>query len=95
MSKLVFASLTGQIIGCAIAVQREPGPSVLESGHEQAMAAALRPANLYFERRTLLPIHYPSELVGEHRLGHGLLPNFASPPLTVRRVIHHRIPVFS
>jgi GxxExxY protein len=60
--------LTERIIGAAIRAHKEIGPGFLESLYEEAMAIEFAEANIFFERRKLLPVFYREHIIGEHRL---------------------------
>ena len=50
--------LTGSIIGAAIDVHRELGPSLLESTYEECFCHELHLRNLKFQRQLDLPVAY-------------------------------------
>ena len=50
--------ITGEIIGCCIAIHRELGPGLLESAYEECLAYELLQAGLLFERQKPVPVHY-------------------------------------
>lgn len=52
-----------KVIGCAIAVQRELGPGLLESVYEEALCYELSNAGLRFERQKSVPIRYKDVLL--------------------------------
>lgn len=52
-----------KVIGCAIAVQRELGPGLLESVYEEALCYELSNAGLRFERQKSVPIRYRDVLL--------------------------------
>jgi GxxExxY protein len=60
--------LTDRIIGVAIGVHRDLGPGFLESIYEEAMAIAMRDADLRFLRQPAMPVLFRGRTVGEHRL---------------------------
>ena len=53
-----FEELSKQVIGCAIEVQKELGPGLLESAYEQCFARELAINKISFELQSLLPILY-------------------------------------
>ena len=52
--------LTYKIVGCAIEVQRELGPGLLESIYQKCMEEELKSRNLSFQSQLKIPIHYKS-----------------------------------
>jgi GxxExxY protein len=59
MGMLEEEQLSAQIIGAAIVVHKQFGPSFVETIYEQALAIGFKHARLPFQR---------GELIGEHRL---------------------------
>lgn len=55
--------ISEKVIGCAIAVQRELGPGLLESVYEEALCYELSNAGLRFERQKSVPIRYKDVLL--------------------------------
>ena len=117
-----FEELNRKVIGAAIQIHRELGPSFLESIYEEALKLELYRRGLYYESQKEIKITYLGVEVGLHRLDlvvenklitelkavkefadiHfaqlrsylratglkvGLLLNFASPTLEIKRVI--------
>ena len=60
--------LTEKIIGCAIEVHRNLGPSLLESTYEEAMCAELTDTGVNFRRRMPFPILYKGSTLEKYRL---------------------------
>ena len=60
--------LTEKIIGCAIAVHREPGPGLLASVYEAALEIELNDAGRHTTRQKEIPVRYKGIETGEHRL---------------------------
>ncbi len=58
-------SLSGQIIGCAIAVHSILGPGYLELVYRNALAYELRHAGLDVEREKRIAVRYRDVVVGE------------------------------
>jgi hypothetical protein len=54
----LHASLTEQIIGCAMEVHRHLGPGLLESIYESALCFELRTAGVVFKRQIGVPLFY-------------------------------------
>jgi GxxExxY protein len=63
----LHASLTEQIIGCAMEVHRHLGPGLLESIYESALCFELRTAGVVFKRQIGVPLFYKGMLRSEHR----------------------------
>jgi len=57
-SKLIYADLTGEIIGSAMEVHRNLGSGFLESVYEQAMAIEFDMRKLPFERQKSIDVYY-------------------------------------
>ena len=57
-SKLLFESLTEQVIGAAIEVHRTLGPGLLESAYEECLCHELHLRNLPFKRQLAVPVKY-------------------------------------
>ena len=53
-----FDLLSNQIIGCAIEVQKNLGPGLLESTYEQCLAYELKSSNISFKLQQPLPVEY-------------------------------------
>jgi GxxExxY protein len=60
--------LNERIIGAAIRVHTELGPSFLESLYEEALSIELRGLRIDFERQKPVPIFYRCQPIGEHRV---------------------------
>ena len=60
--------LTERIIGCAIEVHRQLGPSLLEGTYEAALCVELQIAGLNFVRQPVFPVNYKGQVIGEYRL---------------------------
>ena len=54
------ASLTGQVIGCAMEVHRHLGPGLLESVYEECLCRELADREVPFERQMMVPLTYKS-----------------------------------
>ena len=66
---LELESLTEVILGCAIKVQRNLGPGLLESAYETCLAYELEKAGLRVQRQLLLDIAYGElQLPGAYRM---------------------------
>lgn len=52
--------LAYKIVGCAIEVQKELGPGLLESIYQKCMEEELKSRNLSFQSQLKIPIHYKS-----------------------------------
>ena len=63
----IHASVTEQIVGCAIEVHKELGPGLLESIYETALCVELTAADLPFQRQPGIPLFYKGQLISEHR----------------------------
>jgi len=50
--------LTQRVIGCAIEVQKELGPGLLESSYESCLLYELNQAGISAQSQVLLPINY-------------------------------------
>jgi GxxExxY protein len=57
-SKLLYESLTEQIIGAAIEVHRALGPGLLESAYEECLCHEFNLRGLKFQRQVALPVEY-------------------------------------
>jgi GxxExxY protein len=67
--ELELEPLTDVILGCAITVQRNLGPGLLESAHETCLAYELERAGLRVRRQLLLDVMYGElQLQGAYRL---------------------------
>jgi GxxExxY protein len=55
---VIFDPLSNKVIGCAIEVHRELGPGLLESAHEQCLAAELSRSRIPFQLQVDLPVSY-------------------------------------
>jgi GxxExxY protein len=53
-----LSSLTGRVIGAAIAVHRQLGPGLLESTYEQCLAFELDWNGIAYDRQVSLPLEY-------------------------------------
>jgi GxxExxY protein len=62
------SKLTERIIGCAIEVHRQLGPSLLEGTYESALSIELEAAGLRYERQLVFPVLYKGRNIGEYRL---------------------------
>lgn len=90
--------VTRRIIGAAIAVHRELGPGFLESIYEEALAVEFALDSIAFVRQKAIPLFFKDHQIGEHRLDFlvedliivGLLLNFATAPLTIKRFCRER-----
>lgn len=60
-------TITGRILGCAIAVSKELGPGYLESVYENALVLELRRAGLEADPQKELIVLYKGEPVGDFR----------------------------
>lgn len=58
---MTYGQLTGEIIGAAIEVHREPGPGLLESIYEHCLAKELSARGLEFLRQHPVPVRYKGE----------------------------------
>lgn len=95
--------LTEKVIGCAITVHKTIGPGFLESIYENALVIELKRGGLRVESqlsrsiqyRDVEDIHFAQVRSYLKALGlkHGLLLNFASMPLTIKRVIFESITI--
>ena len=63
----LHASLTEQIVGCAIEVHRHLGPGLLESVYESALCIELNTRGLSLKRQVGIPLFYKGQLISEHR----------------------------
>ncbi len=66
MGKLLFESLTGEIIGAAMEVHRNLGYGFLEAVYENALAHELTLRGVQFERQKQLPVVYKGVEVGHY-----------------------------
>jgi hypothetical protein len=89
--------ITESIIGAAIAVHRELWPGFLESIYEQALTVEFAIRGIAFVRQKPIPLFYRDHQIGERRLdfkaaglADGLILNYSSMPLTVKRVRRER-----
>ena len=53
-----FGSLSGRVIGAAIAVHRQLGPGLLESAYEECLGFELAWSGIAYERQVPLPLEY-------------------------------------
>jgi GxxExxY protein len=53
-----FDELSGRVIGCALTVNRELGPGLLESTYEQCLAHELKLNHIGFKLQHPLPVEY-------------------------------------
>lgn len=60
--------ITDKIIGCAIEVHKQLGPSLLESLYENALCQEFRLNKIDFKNQLIIPILYKNEIIGEHRI---------------------------
>ena len=58
-------SITGKVIGCAMAVHRALGPGFFESVYQNALVHELRKAGLSIEVERPIQVHYDGVVVGE------------------------------
>ncbi len=65
---LTNRSLSGDVIGAAIAVHRELGPGYLESFYEEALCNELEERGIPFQRQVPIDVFYHGRLLGQHRL---------------------------
>lgn len=63
----LHATLTEQIVGCAIEVHRYLGAGLLESVYESALCIELIEKGLPFERQRSVPLYYKGRLISEYR----------------------------
>ncbi|HLG59944.1 MAG TPA: GxxExxY protein [Vicinamibacterales bacterium] len=63
----LHATLTEQIVGCAIEVHRHLGAGLLESAYEAALCIELLEKGLPFERQRQVPLYYKGRLISEYR----------------------------
>ena len=61
-------ALTGSVIRCCIAVNKELGPGFLESVYHRAMEVELAEQGIPFETEKEIEVHYQGRFVGDHRL---------------------------
>lgn len=60
-------SVTGLVIGCAIAVHKQLGPGLKEESYENALCTALARRNIRFERERTYRVKFESVAVGKYR----------------------------
>lgn len=65
---LTNRSLSGDVIGAAIAVHRELGPGYLESFYDEALCIELEERGIPFQRQVPIDVFYHGRLLGQHRL---------------------------
>ena len=58
-----FDELSRRVIGCAIEVDRNPGPGLLESTYRQCLACELSHAGVPFQMEVPLPVRYKDVLL--------------------------------
>lgn len=63
----LHATLTEDILKCAIEVHRHLGPGLLESVYESALCFEFTAAGLAFKRQIGVPLYYKGQLLSEHR----------------------------
>ncbi|OFW03100.1 MAG: hypothetical protein A3I61_12075 [Acidobacteria bacterium RIFCSPLOWO2_02_FULL_68_18] len=63
----LHATLTEQILKCAIEVHRHLGPGLLESVYETALCFEFTATGLTFRRQIGVPLYYKGQLLSEHR----------------------------
>lgn len=94
--RLRDSEITESIIGAAIAVHRDLGPGFLESVYEQALAVEFAIRGIAFVRQQAIPllenVHFAivRSYLKAAGLSDGLILNFSSMPLTVKRVRRER-----
>jgi len=99
------SEITQQIIAAAIRVHRELGPGFLESVYEEALAVEFALSGIQFIRQYPVPLFYRDHQIREledihfaigrsylkaTNLQDGLLFNFATAPLTIKRFCRER-----
>src|SRR5262245_19815943 len=60
-------AITERIIKCAIAVQRERGPGLLESVYEEALDIECKYEGLHVSRQFKVPVLYRGQIIGEYQ----------------------------
>jgi GxxExxY protein len=60
-------SVTGLVIGCAIAVHKQLGPGLKEESYENALCAALARQKIRFERERTYRVKFERVAVGKYR----------------------------
>ena len=60
--------ITERIIGCAIEVQRNLGPGLLESVYVEALCVEFDIQGVRCQRQVVLPVNYKGRVIGEYRL---------------------------
>lgn len=60
-------SVTGLVIGCAIAVHNQLGPGLKEESYEHALCEALARQNIRFERERTYRVRFETVAVGKYR----------------------------
>jgi hypothetical protein len=98
-SEIPNKELSGAVIESAIQVHRSLGPGFLESFYEEALCIELSERCIKFERQKTLDVEYRGKSIGKHRVDllvdrslvveSGLILNFATMPLSVKRVGPH------
>lgn len=68
MDQYLYADITKGIIAAAFEVHRALGPGFVEGVYERSLAHELQLRGMDVQRQVHIPIHYKSELVGEHVL---------------------------
>jgi GxxExxY protein len=66
MSKLLYHSLSNQVLQAAFAVHSALGPGLLESAYESAFAVELNHLSVPFERQRVFPLVCRGEYVGAY-----------------------------
>jgi GxxExxY protein len=60
-------SITGLVIGCAIAVHKQLGPGLREASYENALCEALSRQNIKFEKEKTYRVKFDGMTVGKYR----------------------------
>ncbi len=60
--------ITEKVFGCAIEVQKQLGPGLLESIYEEALCCELRDSGVNYEKQVMVPIIYKGYEIGKYRL---------------------------
>jgi GxxExxY protein len=60
-------SITGLVIGCAVAVHKKLGPGLKEESYANALCEALSRQNIKFERERTYRVRFEGVLVGKYR----------------------------
>ena len=98
--------VAGEIIACAIAVRRHPGPGLLERIYEEAMVREMSLRSISFERQVRVPVQHkgvglgmdyhidltiPGVLIAELKVADALLPVHVAQLLTCLRLTNVRV----